>query len=57
MYDRKFLKNAKGVVNSDEFSNGGILERAKEAAIPKKGAIDDMMIASRSKKRSRGVKR
>jgi hypothetical protein len=58
MYDRKFLKNAKSIVDSEEFSSGGILDRAKEAAIPQhKESINDIMIANRSKRRSSGTRR
>lgn len=49
------LKDINKVIDAEEYSTGGILDRATEAAVSKsnKKVVQDIVIASRCKKRTR----
>lgn len=51
----KHLKGLKDIIDAEEYSTGGILDRAKEAAVgdENKEVIQDIVIASRCKKHKR----
>jgi len=49
------LKDINKVIDAEEYSTGGILDRATEAAVSKsnKKVVQDIVIASRTRKRCR----
>jgi hypothetical protein len=54
MHENK-LKNINKIIDAEEYSTGGILDRAKEAAVSttNEKVVQDIVIASRTRKRCR----